>query len=263
MPTRMARVLVTGSSEGLGLLAAQLVQRQGHAVTLHARNEARARDARAALPACAGVLVGDVSRLDEMRRVAAQADATGAFDAVIHNVGVGYGQGRRAETPDGVELVFAVNVLAPYVLTALMRRPARLVYLSSGMHRGGTPNLDDPQWTRRRWNGAQAYSDSKLFDVALAFAIARLWPEVRSNAVDPGWVPTRMGGPNAPDDLREGAETQAWLAVSDSPEAAVTGQYVHHRQPRSPHPASRDPRLQDDLLAHCAALSGIALPGVT
>jgi NAD(P)-dependent dehydrogenase (short-subunit alcohol dehydrogenase family) len=256
----MSRVFVTGSSEGLGLLAGQLLNEQGHLVTLHARDDARAADAQAALPGCEGVVIGDVSRLDHMRRVAEQANASGPFDAVIHNVGIGYQEPRRTETPDGVELVFAVNVLAPYVLTALMRRPRRLVYLSSGMHRGGTPELSDPQWTKRRWNGAQAYSDSKLWDVVLAFAIARRWPDVLANALEPGWVPTRMGGRGAPDDLSQGAVTQAWLAVSNDPEATVSGEYFYHQKLRSPHPVTRDPILQDQLLAHCASLSGVVLP---
>lgn len=259
----MARVLVTGSSDGLGLMAGQLLQKQGHQVTLHARNAARAAVARAALPGCEGVVVGDVSRLDEMHRVAEQANTSGPFDAVIHNVGVGYREPRRIETSDGVEMVFAVNVLAPYVLTALMRRPGRLVYLSSGMHRGGTPALGDPQWKKRPWNGAQAYSDSKLWDVVLAFAVARRWPKVLSNALEPGWVPTRMGGPGAPDDLAEGAVTQAWLAVSEDAKAKVSGEYFYHQTLRSPHPATRNPTLQDDLLAHCASLSGVPLPPAT
>jgi NAD(P)-dependent dehydrogenase (short-subunit alcohol dehydrogenase family) len=146
----MARVLVTGSSEGLGLLAGQIIQDEGHAVTLHARNPARAADARAGLPGCEAVVVGDVSSLDGMRAVAEQANALGTFDAVIHNVAIGYQERRRNQTGDGVEQVFAVNVLAPYLLTALIHRPRRLIYLSSGMHRGGTPSLDDPQWTQRR-----------------------------------------------------------------------------------------------------------------
>ncbi len=255
-------MLVTGSSEGLGLLAAQIIHEEGHAVTLHARNDARAADARAALPACEAVVVGDVSTLGGMRAVAQQANARGTFDAVIHNVAVGYQERRRQETPDGIEKVFAVNVLAPYLLTALMHRPRRLVYLSSGMHRGGTSDLEDPQWTKRRWSGAQAYSDSKFWDVVLAFAVARRWPDVLSNALEPGWVPTRMGGAHAPDDLTEGAVTQAWLAVSEDPAAQVTGEYFFHRQRRSPHPATRDPALQDALLAACAALSGVGLPSV-
>ena len=107
--------------------------------------------------------------------------------------------------------------------TALITRPDRLVFLSSGMHHGGDPDLTDLQWTRRGWSGTQAYADSKLFDVVLALALARRWPGVLSNAVEPGWVPTKMGGPGAPDDLALGADTQAWLAVSSDPGATVSG----------------------------------------
>ena len=89
----------------------------------------------------------------------------------------------HTETADGLLTTWAVNVLAPYVLTALLQRPDRLVYLSSGMHLGGDPSLQDVQWTRRRWNGAGAYSDSKLHDVLLALAVARL-----RGRPDPGFV---------------------------------------------------------------------------
>ena len=161
---------------------------------------------------------------------------------------------------DGLAHVFAVNVLAPYLLTALIDRPGRLVFLSSGMHHGGDPNLDDLQWTRRRWNPSQAYAESKLLDVTLAFALARRWPEVPSNAVDPGWVPTRMGGPNASDDLDLGAQTQVWLATGDDPGATRTGRYLYHRRPYAAHPAASDPAVQDRLLAICADLTGRPMP---
>ena len=113
--------------------------------------------------------------------------------------------------------MFAVNVLAPYLLTALIERPGRLVYLSSGMQHGADLDLGDLQWTRRRWNPSRAYAESKLLDVALAFAMAGRWLAVPSNAVDPGWVPTRMGGPGAPGDLDLGVQTQVWLATGDDP----------------------------------------------
>jgi NAD(P)-dependent dehydrogenase (short-subunit alcohol dehydrogenase family) len=175
---------------------------------------------------------------------------------VIHNAGVGYRESRRIDTVDGLSHVFAINVLAPYLLTALMALPDRLVYLSSGMHRGGDPSTDDLQWSRRRWQGAQAYSDSKLWDTVLAFAVARLHPELRSNAVEPGWVATKMGGAGAPDDLDRGDETQAWLAVSDDTAAEATGRLFYHLRPIQADPAASDVDVQERLLESCRTLTG-------
>ena len=167
----MARILITGSADGLGLLAGQLLHDQGHDVVLHARN------------------------------------------------------------------------------------------LSSGMHRRGRADLDDLQWERRPWDGGQAYSDSKLFDAVLAGAVARHRPDVLSNAVEPGWVPTKMGGPTAPDDLSLAPVTQAWLAVSNDVEAVTSGGYFYHQHPRHTHPAVDDQQFQDQLLASCEALTGSRLAG--
>lgn len=256
----MARVLITGSSSGLGLLAGQLLVEQRHEVVLHARDDQRAAETRAALPEAAAVLVGDVSTLAAMQNLADQANAHDRFDAVIHNVGLGHRVPGRATTADGLSLLWAVNVLAPYVMTALVERPDRLVYLTSGLHSGGSPSLDDPQWADRRWNSGQAYSDSKLHDVLLAFGVARRWPEVFSNAVNPGWVATRMGGPSAPDDPDQGRRTQAWLAVAEDPAARTTGRYFFHQQPFDAAPAANDTALQDRLLDYCAQRSGIPLP---
>lgn len=256
----MSRVFITGSADGLGLMAARLLVDQGHEVTLHARNQARADDARSALPRAGRVVVGDLSSVDQTRAVAEQVNANGPFDAVIHNAGIGYREPRRAQTADGLEHVFAVNVLAPYLLTALISRPARLIYLTSGMHRGGSAELDDPQWAARPWNGAQAYSDSKLFDVLLAFGVARRWPGVLSNSVEPGWVATKMGGSGAPDDLSLAPVTQAWLAVSDDPPALVTGQNFYHQRIRPAAPDARSARYQDALLDYCGKLTGTPLP---
>ena len=255
----MADVFITGSSDGLGLMTGRLLAEQGHRVVLHARNEARAEAARIALPHAEAVLIGDLSTLATMRDVAKQANGWGRFDAVIHNVGIGYREPRRVETADGLSQLWAVNVLAPYVLTALMHKPDRLVYLSSGMHTGGTPALDDLQWSGRRWNGSQAYADTKLHDVLLAFGVARRWPDVLSNALTPGWVPTRMGGPGAPDDIDQAHLTQAWLAVSDDPEARISGRYFYHQRPRDVNPAAEATDLQDRLLDQCRDLSGVAL----
>src|ERR1700712_4143921 len=148
----MARVFVTGSVEGLGLRAAQLLADDGHSVTLHARNERRADDARAALPEAEAVLIGDLASISETHNIAQQANDLGTYDAVIHNAGIGYREPRKIETSDGLSHLFAINVLAPYLLTALMNKPQRLVYLSSGMHQGGDADLSDLQWSKRRWN---------------------------------------------------------------------------------------------------------------
>jgi len=254
----MARLFVSGSTDGLGLMAARLLAETGHAVVLHARNAARAEDARRSLPKCDAVVVGDLASLKETRGVAEQVNRLGRCDAVIHNAGVGLHE-RLVRTPEGLPHVFAINVLAPYVLTALVERPERLVYLSSGMHRGAAHSLEDVDWTRRRWQGAMAYSESKLCDLLLAFGVARRWPGVFSNAVNPGWVATKMGGPGAPDDMDDGRRTQVWLAVSDDPGARVSGKYFHHLHPQAPDPAVHDPARQDRLLEICRRFSGVAL----
>ncbi len=255
----MARIFISGSSDGLGRIAAKRLVSSGHEVVLHARNRDRARDTAEAVPGARGVLVGELSSFTETRALAEQANAAGPFDAVIHNAGVGF-FGPRVDAADGLPLLFVVNLLAPYVLSALMRPPRRLVYVSSQFHRDGNPDLTNFHWKRREWNGQQAYGDSKLFLAALAFAIARLWPNVLSNAIEPGWVPTKMGGPDAPDDLALGAETQVWLAVSDDPNATVTGRYFHHQIPKETHPAVSDVRVQEDLLRECERLTGVAFP---
>jgi len=171
---------------------------------LHARDEARAREALAGVPGAAAALAGDLASIAQTTELAHRANESGPFDAVIHNAGIGYREPRRIATEDGLAHVFHVNVLAPYLLSALIRRPARLVYLSSGLHRAGNPRLDDLQWVKRPWHGYQAYADSKLFDAVLAAAVARRWPEVVSSSVDPGWVKTRMGGPTAPGSIGPG-----------------------------------------------------------
>jgi len=255
----MATIFVTGSSDGIGQETARQLAGGGHRVILHARDESRAKDAAAAVPDAVGVATGDLSLLAGIKDAAATANALGPYDAVIHNAGVGAHTVRRS-TADGCEHIFAVNVLAPYLLTALMPLPSRLIYLTSGLEAAGRPNLADLQWESRTWDGMQAYCDSKLYDVLLAFAVAGRYPQVRSNAVDPGWIKTKLGGPGATDDLPVGAATQVWLAVGDDPEATGTGRYFKWRNELRANPEAYDTKLQDALLTACADISGARLP---
>jgi NAD(P)-dependent dehydrogenase (short-subunit alcohol dehydrogenase family) len=256
----MARVFITGSSDGLGRMAAQLLIGQEHRAVLHARNERRGREVLAAVPGAETVVIGDLTSIAQTRGVADQVNRLGSFDGVIHNAGVGYRESRRIATEDGLPHVFAVNTLAPYILTALIQRPKRLVYLSSALHQRGDTSLKDLAWETRPWQGQQAYSDSKLHDVILACAVARCWPDVLSNAVEPGWVATKMGGPGAPDDLQAGHVTQVWLVTSDDRAATVTGEYFYHQRLRNPNPASRSVELQEKLLDACKHFSGFDMP---
>jgi NAD(P)-dependent dehydrogenase (short-subunit alcohol dehydrogenase family) len=255
----MARIFITGSTEGLGRAAALDLLDDGHEVVLHARNPSRAASMGDLADRASGVVIGDLASAEETHDVADQVNAIGRMDAVIHNAAI-YIDPQRVATPEGHARTLAVNVLAPYVLTAEIDRPGRLIYISSGMQDGGDASLHDIDWTSRRWDGIQAYSDSKLFVAALAFSVSRRWPDVRSNVVDPGWVPTRMGGPSAPDDLELGHTTQVWLAVSDEPDATGTGAYWYHRRHQAPAPAVSDVGFHDALLDELSRFTGVRLP---
>ena len=254
----VARVFITGSTDGLGRGAALVLMGEGHEVVLHARNRQRAASVADLAPRAAGVLIGDLASAAEARALAGQVNQIGRMDAVIHNAGM-FLHPTRATTAEGRAQTLAVNTLAPYLLTALIDRPGRLIYLSSGMHHAGSGSLADIDWTQRPWNAAKAYSESKLHVTALALILARAWPEVLSNAVDPGWVPTKMGGPTASDNLELGYLTQTWLGVSDDEAATVSGGYWYHRQRQAPAREAQDPAFQDQLMSRLATLTDIKL----
>ena len=255
----MATIFITGSTDGLGRAAAQSLLDQGHRVVLHARSEDRGNALGELRSRAQGIVVGDLSNAAATKAIADQVNAIGRMDAIIHNAGV-YTRPGRGATAEGHAETLAINTLAPYVLTALIERPRRLVYLSSGLHRGGEGSLDDLEWIRRPWDSARAYAESKLHIVALAFALARRWPTVLSNAVDPGWVRTKMGGAGAPVDIETGARTQSWLAASGDPAALVSGRYWHHLAQQQPAKQASDPEFQDELIDRLGKLTGVELP---
>jgi NAD(P)-dependent dehydrogenase (short-subunit alcohol dehydrogenase family) len=243
----MARIFITGSSDGLGSMAAKILVDQGHRVVLHARNADRGKHALEKVPGAEKVLIGDLASIEETKFLASEVNKLGHFEAIIHNAGV-------YQAPNN--LIFAVNTLAPYILTCLIKRPERLIYLSSGMHLQGDPGSNDFSNDTVR----SGYSDSKLHAVILSMAVSRKWPMVYSNAVNPGWVPTKMGGRNAPDHLEKGAETQAWLAVSNDKEAKVSGRYFYHKREHHFLPVASDPLVQEKFLTLCEEISGVGFP---
>lgn len=237
----MARILVTGAGTGIGRGAAQELLAHGHTVLVHARSADRlglsSFDSPLALP-----VIADLTSLEETRGIAEQVAQHGGVDAVIHNAGV----------LDGAAIL-PVNVVAPFVVSALV--PARRhIFLSSGMHRGGHASLEDLDWSGE--TETASYSDSKLLVTVLAAAIGRVRPDVFSNAVDPGWVPTRMGGQGAPDDLELGHRTQAWLAEGEDP-ATDTSAYWHHQRQQTPHPAVHDEQVQDRVVRVLAEYTSV------
>jgi len=240
----MAKIFITGSTDGLGLLSAKALIKDGHQVALHARNEQRKRSVLEKEPGAQDILTGDLSDIGETKKLAEHANALGEFDAIVHNAGV-YNV--------SAEQIFHVNVLAPYLLTCLIKKPKRLIYLSSGMHFQGNinPGIKIDHVT---------YSDSKLYVLMLSLAVARRWTDVNSNVVDPGWVPTKMGGQGAPDNLQKGYETQVWLSVSDDTNAKVSGRYFFHKAERNYNRAADNIQLQEKLLNHCEDITGIHFP---
>jgi len=256
----MARIFITGSTRGIGAETARQLIDLGHDVVIHARDASRADAARRDFPDALGVAVGELDSLESTKALAAAANDLGPYDVVIHNAGVGGGVAGRTLTADGLERIFHTNVVAPYILTALMRVPARLIYLTSGLEADGTWEPNDLQWAARDWNGMKAYSDSKLHDLMLAFEVAARHPEAIANAVDPGWIKTNMGGPQAPDPVELGAETQVWLATSDEPAATASGRYVKRREVNEPNPSGRDAAARAALVAELERLTGIPLP---
>ena len=243
----MARIFITGSADGLGQLAANALIAQRHKVVLHARNATRGNEALAKVPGAETVVTADLTSIDETIQLSEKVNALGRFDAVIHNAGVYNASGKE---------LFAVNTLAPYILTCLIQKPKRLIYLSSDMHEGGHSKLDNFNTDVRGIN----YSDTKLHVLILCKAVARKWSDVYANALNPGWVPTKMGGSGAPGDLKKGYETQVWLAGSNDEKAKVSGHFFYHQKQIGNNPEADHVQLQERFLTVCKEVTGIVFP---
>jgi NAD(P)-dependent dehydrogenase (short-subunit alcohol dehydrogenase family) len=241
----LSKIFITGSSDGLGQLAAKALIEQGHDVVIHARNEKRREFALKNLPGTKEALVADLNSIEETKQLAFNVNALGKFDAIIHNAGVYNATAKE---------IFTVNTLAPYILTFLIQKPQRLIYLTSGMHLHGNFSLEI---FKHDLNGI-TYSDSKLHVMLLCKAVARRWPDVFANAVNPGWVPTKMGGQGAPDDLQKGYETQIWLATSEDEKVKVSGKYFFHKKEKQANPEADNAGFQETLLKACAEITGVS-----
>ncbi|KAJ7247995.1 hypothetical protein C8J57DRAFT_720098 [Mycena rebaudengoi] len=251
----MPRFFITGSSDGLGLLTTQRLISLGHSVVLHARSPARADETRAKCPEAEAILVGDLSSLDEMRALAAEANKLGPYEAVLHNAGLYTGM-ERVPGKSGLPSLFTVNTLAPYMLTCLMNKPKRLLFVSSEMHYSGRVNVDGNEEKLLR----SSYSDTKLHSVMLAKVFARRWIDVASFSADPGWVPTKMGGRAAPGNIDHAVDTFVMAALGEGKATpAKTGAYLKDSSVHEPNAVAQDEGLQDSLVKELQKISGVEI----
>jgi NAD(P)-dependent dehydrogenase (short-subunit alcohol dehydrogenase family) len=270
-------VVVTGGTSGIGQVAAVELARQGARIVLIARDRARVAQALAAIngagPAVAHRAVyADLANIAQTRRVAAEIVATEPrIDVLINNAGALFN--RRQLSPDGLEMTFAVNHVAYFVLTeALMPTlkrsgPARIVNTASAAHRGAKLDFDDLQ-SERAYSGFQVYGRSKLCNILFTRELARRLQGsgVTANSLHPGFVATRFGdrsggllqavmpiaklGAISPS---KGAETIVYLA--SSPEvASVSGLYFYRDKPETPSPEAQDDNAATRLWAESERL---------
>ncbi|CAD0095923.1 unnamed protein product [Aureobasidium mustum] len=253
------RILITGSSDGLGLLTANLLS-QSHQVILHARNTSRAHDATSACPSAHTCITGDLSTLAGIRAFAAEADKHGPYDAIMHNAGLYLGPFRRTE--DNMPALVAVNTIAPYLLSCLMQKPKRLIFVSSGLHQNGNAGLEDITWQQRgegKWNDAQAYADSKLHNVVFAWGFHRRFG-IPTASVDPGWVKTKMGGPNAMDDLDAAVKTFAMVCTGEGEAGKREVGHYYQMKQRGFREEAKDVETQEKLFGILEGVTGVKVP---
>ncbi len=273
-------VVITGATSGIGLAAAGKLASMGARLVLAARDRARGEAAlerlRAAGPGAAhAIYYADLSKIAEMKRVASEiAAAEPRIDVLVNNAGALFGS--RQLSADGLEMTFAVNHMAYFVVTLglaerLRATPgARVVSTSSGAHAGGRLDFDDLQF-ENRFRGFAAYGRSKLCNILFTRELARRWRDagVTANCLHPGFVATRFGDASGGAFARairfaklfartpeKGAETIVYLA--SSPDVAhVSGAYFQDCRPVEPAKAARDGEAARRLWEESARLAGL------
>jgi len=251
--TTMAVIGITGATDGIGRATAQVLLAEGHRVLVHARSRERGEPILQALGGDVALLVGDLARLDDVHGLADQVREHGPVDAWVHNAGVWVRGSTSRTSADGYEMTFAVNVLAPHLLTHLLSTElrGRLVWLGSGVAGSGRPQ---PATLGQDTDPWRAYVESKACDVALAMAWDRRLPDVTSAAVDPGWVKTKLASPGAPGDVSSSADTIAFCCTSAD---LASAPYWKNRTPTPVPRRLRDPALQDAIFAACDRMVGV------
>lgn len=273
----MAIFCVTGSTDGIGRAAATRLVTAGHHVLLHARSAERGADVLAGLGELARgsggevhLVTGDLSSLEQVRALAEQVRRRGPLAALVHNAGVWVRGQVPASSADGYETTFAVNVLAPHLLTSLLAGSlddagARVVWLGSGMARSGAKHLQAARLqeiataaTRSDQDAKRAYATSKAADVALALGWGTRLRRATSAALDPGWVPTKLASAGASGSVDVPGEALAWLASQAPAQTLASSPYVKGHQGTSVPGPLRERELQDALMGTCDRLAGVA-----
>ncbi|HND31894.1 MAG TPA: SDR family oxidoreductase [Myxococcota bacterium] len=264
-------ILITGSTDGIGYQTAEMLAREGHRVLLHGRSsgsvdKAKIRLLRELPKAEVEVFPADLSSLAEVRALAERVRAAHPrLDGLINNAGI-YQQD-RVETTDGLELTFAVNFLATFLLCELLRPSlqlggdGRIVNVSSMAHRMGNLDFSDLQ-LRRGYDAYRAYANSKLAQVVYTAELARrLGPgsALKANSLHPGVVSTKLlvqgMGARGPDSLEQGAATSVFLATD--PSVLQGGGYYVRSRLASVHPAAADPTIGRKLYDAALKLAGM------
>lgn len=272
--------LVTGANSGIGFATARALARRGAGVRLLCRDRARGAAAVESIRRATGsrrvrLEVVDMSRLASVRAFAERFEPA-RVDVLIHNAGVL--PDTRRETPEGIELTLATNVVGPFLLTRLLHDKlaaaggARVVFVSSGGMYAKRLSLEDPQWTRRRFDGVAAYAETKRMQVVLAEILARRWSRdgIAVHAMHPGWADTPAVQSSLPRFWRvmrnrlrtpeQGADTLLWLAVAP-PAKTPPGRFWLDRQPQPTHllPFTREsPRDRRRLWRACERLAALS-----